>query len=380
MLSIPKIILHEHLEGSVTANLAVHLSRKNGIALSNDYIKQRAIPGDYEYVWDTSDFSHFINIYDFISSLVQTPEDYYLIAMDFISRNAQAGMIYCELLISPDHMMKVGDGDGESNYLACLREVTRAIKDAEERYGTVTRLHVVLIRHDGIERAGAVVDLFLNNPDPYIVGVNVAGHEGIHRFNDYVPSLNMLYQQGLRGSLHAGEICGAQSVKEALAAGASRIGHGIRAIECPELIAELVEKEILLEVSLTSNHLLINDIRQGNSTHPIRALYDSGVRLNLNTDDAGICATDILKEYQFAMDSFGFQRAELIDVSMMAIESAFVNEDIQKTLLDKLCSAVTDDDMAFFAKGSEVAHSPALRARFATRYKQLRRPDNYDKG
>lgn len=74
---------------------------------------------------------------------------------------------------------------------------------------------------------------------------------------------SMLYQQGLRGSLHAGEICGAESVKEALAAGASRIGHGIRAIECPELIAELVEQEVLLEVSLTSNHLLINDIQQG---------------------------------------------------------------------------------------------------------------------
>ncbi|MFW8068547.1 adenosine deaminase, partial [Klebsiella pneumoniae] len=84
--------------------------------------------------------------------------------------------------------------------------------------------------------------------------------------------------------------------------GASRIGHGIRAIECPELIAELVEQEVLLEVSLTSNHLLINDIQQGNSTHPIRALYDSGVRLNLNTDDAGICSTDILKEYQFAIN------------------------------------------------------------------------------
>lgn len=160
MLLIPKVILHEHLEGSVTANLAVHLSRKNGIALLNDYIKQCAIPGDYEYVWDKSDFGHFINIYDFISSLIQVPQDYYLLATDFISRNAQAGMIYCELLISPDHMMKVGDGDGESNYLACLREVARAIKDAEEQYGTVTRLHAVLIRHDGVERAAAVVDLF----------------------------------------------------------------------------------------------------------------------------------------------------------------------------------------------------------------------------
>ncbi|MCS6049942.1 hypothetical protein LNN77_12920 [Klebsiella pneumoniae subsp. pneumoniae] len=147
MFSIPKVILHEHLEGSVTANLAVHLSRKNGIVISDEYIRRCAVPGDYDYAWDKSDFAHFIKIYDFISSLIKTPEDYYLVTADFISRNAQAGMIYCELLISPDHMMRVGDGNGESNYLACLYEVTRAIKDAEEQYGTITRLHVVLIRH-----------------------------------------------------------------------------------------------------------------------------------------------------------------------------------------------------------------------------------------
>lgn len=371
MLSIPKVILHEHLEGSVTANLAVHLSRKNGIAISDEYIRRCAVPGDYDYAWDKSDFAHFIKIYDFISSLIKTPEDYYLVTADFISRNAQAGMIYCELLISPDHMMRVGCGDNVSNYRACLHEVTRAIKDTEEQYGTVTRLHTVLIRHDGIERVASVVEMLLSNPDFYITGVNVAGHEGMHRFSDYVPSLSMLYQQGLRGSLHAGEICSAESVKEALVAGASRIGHGIRSIECPELIEELVEKEVLLEVSLTSNHLLINDIRQGNSIHPVRALYDSGVRLNLNTDDAGICSTDILKEYQFAMDSFGFQRAELIDISMMAIEASFIPEDIKKTLLDKICTAVISDDIDFFAIAQKSAHSPALRARFARRYEQL---------
>lgn len=371
MLSIPKVILHEHLEGSVTANLAVHLARKNGVSLSSEYIKKGKTPGDYEYEWDKSDFAHFIKIYDFISALIKAPEDYYLVTADFISRNAQAGMIYCELLISPEHMMKVGGGDSESNYLACLYEVIQAIKDAEEQYGTVTRLHAVLIRHDGVERVAPVVDILVNNPTPYITGVNVAGHEEMHRFSDYGSHLNQLYQQGLRGSLHAGEICGAQSVKEALAVGASRIGHGIRAIECPELITELVEKETLLEISLTSNHLLINNFREGLSIHPLRMLYESGVRLNLNTDDAGICATDILKEYHFAMNSFGFQRAELIDISMMAIEASFISEDIKKTLFDKVCSAVNDDDIHFFAWGGENSSSPALRTRFAKRYKQL---------
>lgn len=371
MLSIQKVILHEHLEGSVTANLAVHLSQKNGLPIPEKYIEQCKIPGDYAYVWDKSDFKNFLEIYDFIASLIRKPEDYYLVTSDFISRNAQAGMIYCELLISPDHMMKVGDHDSVGNYLACLHEITRAIQDAESLYGTVTRLHVVLIRHSGVERVAPVVDMLLNNPDPYITGVNVAGHEGIHSFNDYIPYLNQFYHQGLRGSLHAGEICGASSIKDALAAGASRIGHGIRAIECPSLIAELIDKDILLEVSLTSNHLLIDDIRDGVTTHPIRALYDCGVKININTDDAGICSTNILKEYQFAMDAFGFRRAELIDISIMAIEASFVTEDIKKKLSESIFSTVTDDDIAFFATGSKSARSPALRSRFAKRYKQL---------
>nr|WP_257020574.1 hypothetical protein [Klebsiella oxytoca] len=371
VLSIPKVILHEHLEGSLTANLAVHLSRKNGIAIADKYIKRGAIPGDYEYAWDKSDFAHFIKIYDFISSLIQTPDDYYLVTSDFLSRNALAGMIYCELIISADHMRKVGGGDEASNYRACLHEVTKAIKDAEAQYGTVTRLHAVLIRHQGVEQIASAVDILLNNPHPYITGVNVAGHEGSNSFSDYSAYLARLYQTGLRGSLHAGEICGAESVKAALDAGASRIGHGFRAIESPALIEELIAKETLLEISLSSNHLLVNEIREGVMPHPVRKLYDCGVRLNLNTDDAGICATDILKEYQFAMRTFGFQRAELIDISMMAIEAAFVAEDIQKTLLDKVCAAATDEDIDFFALVQQSAHSPALRLRFAERYKQL---------
>ena len=98
MFSIPKVILHEHLEGSVTANLAVHLSRKNGIVISDEYIRRCAVPGDYDYAWDKSDFAHFIKIYDFISSLIKTPEDYYLVTADFISRNAAMATVRAIIL------------------------------------------------------------------------------------------------------------------------------------------------------------------------------------------------------------------------------------------------------------------------------------------
>lgn len=71
------------------------------------------------------------------------------------------------------------------------------------------------------------------------------------------------------------------------------------------------------------------------------------------------------------MNAFGFQRAELIDISMMAIEASFVAKDIQKTLLEKICTSAINDDIDFFAIAQKSAHSPALRARFAKRYEQL---------
>jgi adenosine deaminase len=114
---------------------------------------------------------------------------------------------------------------------------------------------------------------------------------------------------GLHLTAHAGETDGPDSIRAALALGAERIGHGIRAADDPDLMRRLREERIPLEVCVTSN------VRTGAvaslAAHPIRKLFDAGVPITLNTDDPGIFEIDLAGEFATARECFGFSESEL---------------------------------------------------------------------
>jgi adenosine deaminase len=121
---------------------------------------------------------------------------------------------------------------------------------------------------------------------------------------------------GLRLTAHAGETDGPQSIRDALEIGAERIGHGIRAVDDPDLMRRLREERIPLEVCITSN------VKTGAvpslGAHPVRRLFDAGVPITLNTDDPGVFETDLAREFGLARDVFGFGETEMADISAAA--------------------------------------------------------------
>jgi adenosine deaminase len=121
---------------------------------------------------------------------------------------------------------------------------------------------------------------------------------------------------GLRLTAHAGETDGPESIRAALEIGAERIGHGIRAVDDPDLMRRLREEQIPLEVCITSN------VKTGAvtslETHPVRRLFDAGVPITLNTDDPGVFETDLAREFALARDVFGFSEAELTGIRAAA--------------------------------------------------------------
>jgi adenosine deaminase len=114
---------------------------------------------------------------------------------------------------------------------------------------------------------------------------------------------------GLRLTAHGGETDGPESIRAALAIGAERIGHGIRAVDDPDLMQRLREEQIPLEVCITSNvkTCAVTSL----DAHPVRRLFDAGVPITLNTDDPGIFETDLAREFGLAREVFGFSEAEL---------------------------------------------------------------------
>lgn len=319
--AMPKAELHCHIEGATPPALALSQARRYGIDTS-------AFIHDGAYAW--RDFSSFVASYDATANLFRTEEDYALLAETYLTEIAGAGAIYSELIVSPDQGDAVGIG--ADAYIAGLAE---GAERAKAKTGIETRLLIVGIRHFGPERVVRAAEYAARRPHPLITGFNLAGEERMHRVADFTRAFDIARDAGLGITIHAGELSGAFSVRDALDhVRPSRISHGVRAIEDPALVKRLADEGVVLEVCPGSNVALrVFADFQG---HPLRALHEAGVRVTLNSDDPPFFHTSLAREYEVASTIMGFSDADILGMTRTAIEAAFVDEPTRQRLLSAL--------------------------------------------
>jgi adenosine deaminase len=157
--------------------------------------------------------------------------------------------------------------------------------------------------------------------DDGVVSFGVGGDEVRGQATEFRDAYQYAKDAGLRLTAHAGETDGPESVRNALEIGAERIGHGIRAVEDPDLLRRLREERIPLEVCITSN------VRTGAvasfGAHPVRRLVDAGVIVTLNTDDPGMFGSDLATEFRIAREVFGLSEAQLAQIRQNAMDYRF---------------------------------------------------------
>jgi len=152
---------------------------------------------------------------------------------------------------------------------------------------------------------------------------------------DYAPAFDIAREAGLGLTIHAGEVCGPFSVIDALdLVRPARIGHGVRAVEDPELVARLRDLGTVLEVCPGSNIAL--GIYPDFVSHPLRRLKQAGVRVCLNSDDPPFFHTSLAREYQIASETMGLSEQEIDGMTRTALEAAFVDEETRGRLLARL--------------------------------------------
>jgi adenosine deaminase len=321
---LPKAEIHCHIEGAAHPELVISQAAKYGADVSS------FIAPDHTYVWH--DFTSFLKAYDGAAALFRTEEDYAALAETYLLSLAREGAIYSEFFISTDHAREAGLSPRA--YVEGLAEGMRRAKAAS---GIESRMIATGLRHMGPDAVMEAARTAANLAHPLITGFGMAGEERMHHPRDFASAFDLAREAGFGITVHAGELAGWESVAAALDhIRPSRIGHGVRAIENPDLVRRIAAESIVLEVCPVSNVVL--KVFPDFAAHPFPLLDRAGCLVTLNSDDPPHFHTTLGREYAVAAEYWGYGEDDLLRFTRNAIESAFIDGETRTRLLEK-CAA-----------------------------------------
>ena len=318
---LPKAELHCHIEGAASVDLVMRQADRYG-ADTTPFIH------DGSFVWH--DFTSFLKAYDFAANLFRTEEDFARLSEHYLSSLARDGAIYSEVFTSPDHAEK--SGLSPKAYTDALGE---GMERAKAKTGIEGRMIVTGVRHFGVESVESAARFAAKCGHPLVTGFGMAGEERFGDVEDYVRAFEIAREAGLGITVHAGELAGWESVRDALDhIRPSRIGHGVRAIENPDLVKRIADEGVVLECCPVSNIEL--KVFDGFANHPFPKLKAAGCKVTLNSDDPPYFWTTLKREYDVAAEHFGMDQKALAATTRTAIEAAFVDRKTKAALLAKV--------------------------------------------
>ncbi len=311
------IDLHRHLDGSVRLETILDLAELHGVELP-----ARTVEGLRPHVQVTEaqpGLMAFIARFRYLTAVMVDAEACRRIAFENVEDAAGEGISYVELRFSPVFMAEANGLRAED----VVDAVIDGVHEGARETGIQARLIGILSRSYGTERCMEELAVLLGRKND-LVAIDLAGDEARFPAGLFTEHFRKVRDAGLGVTIHAGEADGPHSVRAAIEElGADRIGHGFRAIEDPGLVEMLAERQIGLEICLTSN-LQIGAV-EGYAAHPAKRLLDAGVCLNLNTDDPGISGIDLPHEYNVAASAAGFTQADLERVRENAARMVFAH-------------------------------------------------------
>jgi adenosine deaminase/aminodeoxyfutalosine deaminase len=224
----------------------------------------------------------------------------------------------------------------KQNFEATFEGLERGRDRGERDFGISLLWMFDAVRQFGAEAAQKVFELAAKYRERNVVGIGIGGDEAKAPPEMFREQYAYAAAQGLRLTAHAGESAGPESIWGALNLGAERIGHGLAAHQDPELIEEMAQRQVPIEICLTSNLktgccLQLHD-------HPVRKYFDQGLMITLNSDDPAMFRTTLNREYELAQSEFGFNDEHLRELARNSFEASFLQAEKKVMFLDTLDS------------------------------------------
>ena len=338
---LPKAELHCHLDGSVRPQTLIDLGEEYGVAMPRSDAESLR---RYMLVNDAKSLEDYLERFDVTLSVMQQEAALERIAYELAEDAAAEGVRYIEVRYAPVLNVREGLSLG-----AAVEAPLRGLARAERDHGITGRIIVCAIRNMAPDVSMELARLAVEHRKQGVVGFDLAGGELGNPAAAHARAFAYARENDLACTCHAGEGDGADSVRQALhECGAHRLGHATRLIEDEALVDYVGEREIPLEICLTSN--VQTHAAKTYAAHPLRRYFDRGLKVVLNTDNRLMSGVTLTDEYLVAAEHLGFTLEELSTVAINGFESAFLPPDERRRLIDRART-----DIAELASNGRVA-------------------------
>jgi adenosine deaminase len=326
LVALPKAHLHLHLEGSARRATIVELAERAGV-------------GPLRFACE--DFAAFDGLYMAMLDVIRAPEDLARICRELVEDEAAVGTAYVEPSINPLYWaerFRIPPAEA----LAVMRD---AFADAGRRHGVEVGLMAAVPRFVGAEGAEAMAAFAAEHVDGGVVAFGICGDEPADAHRPFVRACALAHEAGLLVVPHAGEQQGPGSLVEALDLLApDRIAHGIRAVEDPAVVAELVARGVACDVCPSSN--IGVGVVASLEDHPLPRMHAAGLSLTLGTDDALFFDVDLVDEYATAQRLCGLGAREVASIARDAALAAGASAGRRAAMLDGIDAWLRDVESA----------------------------------
>lgn len=321
--ALPKAELHVHIEGTLEPEMAFALARRNGVTLP--YAGVEDLRGRYAY----RDLQSFLDLYYALMDVLREAEDFYDLAAAYLARAAADGVRHAEIFFDPQAHLRRG-----VPLEAVLEGLEGAIRDAE---GVSAYLIPCFLRDLGPEAAMETLTRLLPHAGRF-VAVGLDSAEVGYPPRLFTDVFARARAEGLRAVAHAGEEGPPEYIREALdLLRVSRIDHGVRCLEDPELVARLAGEGIPLTVCPLSNVRLA--VVPSLAEHPLPRMLEAGLMVTLHSDDPAYFGGYVGDVYRRSAETFGWDEATLRRLGADSLRASFLPAGERDRLLGEIPGA-----------------------------------------
>lgn len=318
------IDLHLHLDGSLSEQDFLYLSKKDGIDLGKDFPNNIYVPSD------CPSLEVYLERFALPLLLLQTKENISYVAFSLVKRLYNMGYIYAEIRFAPQLHTQKGLSQMDAA-LAALDGLNSALKECPD---FEANLILCCMRHGSEEVNKETVEVAHKLNGTRAVAVDLAGAEALHPCTYYKSVFDLAKAYGLNITIHAGEATGSDEVMMALDNGATRIGHGVHLRVNSSDGDRAKAEHVCFEFCPTSN--LQTKSLKSYSDVPLRLFMAKGIDVTINSDNMTVSNTDVYQEFKHLYQTFKLTENDVYGLLNNSIRHAFTDEETKKRLKEKL--------------------------------------------